>query len=185
MTVGRIGSTTGAMEAPPRQPREITKRGLEEMRDRMTKDGGEVPQGLDTLIEKFDEAAGSDGKMMFAEFKAFAKENGVTVADAPKGSQQPAGRKAGEAPGAGGGGARAGQASGSASGASGTTAESSSASEDLSGVSDSQLKMRAAKGDSQAIKELSRREAQRAAANGSPSPSVSEDPVGQNVDEYA
>jgi hypothetical protein len=181
MTVGRVGSTTGAVEAPPRQPREVTKSGLEEMRDRITKDGGEVPQGLDTLIEKFDEAAGSDGKMTGAEFKSFAKENGVTIPDAPKGGQAPAGGKAGQAPGAGGGGARAGQASGSTSG----TTASSSSSEDLSGLSDAQLKMRAAKGDSQAIKELSRREAQRTAADGRPSPSMSEDPVGQNVDEYA
>jgi|WetSurMetagenome_2_1015567.scaffolds.fasta_scaffold09215_6 hypothetical protein len=171
MTVSRIDSTSsaGAVAGTQRQPPAITKAGLEEMRDRITKDGGQVPEGLDTLIEKFDDAAGSDGKMTFGEFKAFAKENGVTVPDPPKGGRPPAG---------------GGKPAGGPGGAGGAKS-SSSASEDLTSLTDAQLKTRAASGDAKAIKELERRAAAKGESDTSQSTKSPDDPLGQNVDEYA
>lgn len=162
MTVSGVGTSpvSGTMERPPKPPAEITKSGLESMRDRITKGGGTVPAGLDTLIEKFDAAAGSGGKMTFEQFKSFAKENGVTIAEPAK-----SGASGGKPPAGGGG--RAGAAGGGGA--------STSSSDDVTSLTDAELKALVDKGDSKAIRELQKREASRMPAN---------DGVGQNVDEY-
>jgi len=89
-TVGSVGASVGvgAMQRPPEPPKEVTKAGLEEMKKRIEESGGQVPEGLDKLIENFDEAAGDDGKMTFEEFKAYAKDNGVELPEPPKGGPQ-------------------------------------------------------------------------------------------------
>ena len=162
MTVSGVGTSpvSGTMERPPKPPAEITKSGLESMRDRITKGGGTVPAGLDTLIEKFDAAAGSGGKMTFEQFKSFAKENGVTIAEPAK-----SGASGGKPPAGGGG--RAGAAGGGGA--------STSSSDDVTSLTDAELKALVDKGDSKAIRELQKREASKMPAN---------DGVGQNVDEY-
>jgi hypothetical protein len=162
MTVSGVGTSpvSGTMERPPKPPAEITKSGLESMRDRITKGGGTVPAGLDTLIEKFDAAAGSGGKMTFEQFKSFAKENGVTIAEPAK-----SGASGGKPPAGGGG--RAGAAGGGGA--------STLSSDDVTSLTDAELKALVDKGDLKAIRELQKREASRMPAN---------DGVGQNVDEY-
>ena len=162
MTVSGVGTSpvSGTMERPPKPPAEITKSGLESMRDRITKGGGTVPAGLDTLIEKFDAAAGSGGKMTFEQFKSFAKENGVTIAEPAK-----SGASGGKPPAGGGG--RAGAAGGGGA--------STLSSDDVTSLTDAELKALVDKGDSKAIRELQKREASKMPAN---------DGVGQNVDEY-
>jgi hypothetical protein len=174
MNVSGVSSTTGTTETErgPRQPSEVTKSGLEEMRDRIEKSGGQVPDGLDTLIEKFDAAAGSSGKMTFDEFKSFAKENGVTIQDPPKGSAPQGGRPpAGGRAGATGGGA----APRGSSETSSSSTSSSTSSDDVTSLTDAQLQALVAKGDTKATRELERREAAR---------KTPDDPVGQNMDKY-
>ena len=171
MTVSSVGTSpvSGTMERPPKPPAEITKSGLESMRDRITKGGGTVPAGLDTLIEKFDAAAGSGGKMTLEQFKSFAKENGVTIAEPAK-----SGASGGKPPGGGGGRVGAAGAGGRA-GAAGGGGASTSSSDDVTSLTDAELKALVDKGDSRAIRELQKREASKMPAN---------DGVGQNVDEY-
>jgi hypothetical protein len=88
-TVGSINSSSasGAIDNRQAAPPPITKNDLEAMRDRISKDGSAVPTGLDTLIAKFDDAAGSSGKMTFAQFKTFAADNGVTLPEPGKGGK--------------------------------------------------------------------------------------------------
>jgi len=165
MTVSSVNASSGseAMQRPPAPPKDITRSGLEEMRDRIRQSGGEVPDGLDTLIENFDEAAGSSGKMTFEQFKAFAAENGVTLPDPPKG--------------AGGGPPRSEQAASGQkvdSGSGSTSVSTSSADDDVSSLSDAALMIRAARGDAEAIQELQKR--QEAKVNQS---------VGRNLDTVA
>ncbi len=169
MTVGSISasSATASVGTPPTTPPEITKAGLEAMKDRITKSGGEVPAGLDTLIQKFDDAAGRSGTMTFDQFKAFAKANGVTIPDPPKG-----GAAGGKPPVQGGGRAPGGGVASSTSASS-----SSSSTEDLSSATDAQLQALAAKGNVKALQELEKREAARQRAN--------DEGIGQNVDAYA
>jgi len=171
MTVSGVATSSvpGTMERPPKPPAEITKSGLESMRDRITKDGGTVPAGLDTLIEKFDAAAGSSGKMTFEQFKSFAKENGVTIAEPPRRGAAGGGKPPS------GGGTRAGAAAGGGAAAGTSSTSSSSSSDDVTSLTDAQLKALADKGDEKAVRELAKREASR------PRP---DDSVGQNVDEY-
>ena len=163
MTVSGVGTSpvSGTMERLPKPPAEITKSGLESMRDRITKGGGTVPAGLDTLIEKFDAAAGSGGKMTLEQFKSFAKENGVTIPEPAK-----RGASGGKPPAGGGG--RAGAAGGGGA--------STSSSDDVTSLTDAELKALVDKGDSKAVRELQKREKSKMPAK---------DGVGQNVNEYA
>jgi hypothetical protein len=163
MTVGNVGASTAAagMDNRPPGPPEITKSGLEEMRSRITSAGGQTPAGLDTLIEKFDDAAGSGGKMTASEFKAFAAANGVKLPDPPK-AQGPGGARpegVGKPP----GGGAPPKASGSGGGA---KSSGSSSSDDVSSLSDAQLQALAAKGDSKAIQEIEKRDAAKAQLEG-------------------
>ena len=149
------------------------------MRDHISKDGGTAPAGLDTLIAKFDEAAGSSGKMTFAQFKTFAADNGVTLPEPGKGG------KPGGTPPMGGGRPMA------ASGGGGTKASSSStSSDDVSTATDEELRTLVAQGDPQAIRELQKREAARAQMDGGETVSsagtvTSRKAVGTNIDTYA
>jgi hypothetical protein len=181
MTVGSINSSSasGAIDYRQAGPPPITKSGLEAMRDRITKDGGTVPTGLDTLIAKFDEAAGSSGKMTFAQFKTFAADNGVTLPEPGKGG------KPGGMPPMGGGRPMA------ASGGGGTKASSSSkSSDDVSTATDEELRTMVAQGDAQAIRELKKREAAKTQIDGGETVSsagtvTSRKAVGTNIDTYA
>ena len=185
MTVGSVGASSAAMDNRPAGPPDITKSGLEQMRDRITKAGGEAPAGLDTLIAKFDEAAGSSGKMTFQAFKSFAAENGVTLPEPGKGKEPGGMRLPGGTPPAGGG--KPAQASG---GAGKSASSSSSTSDDVSALSDAQLQAKAAKGDTKAIKEMEKREAAKAQLQGRdttkfPKAFTDPDDVGNAVDVYA
>ena len=174
MTVNSIGAATGvSMSAPSAPSNDITKSGLEALRDRITKNGGQVPAGLDTLIEKFDDAAGSSGTMTREQFKSFAESNGVAL---PQHGKE-GGHHAGGARGAGGGG-QVGAPSGSPSGGGGgvSASDDMSSSTNVAGASDAELKELAAKGDTAAILELQKREASRKELNPS---------VGNTLDEYA
>jgi hypothetical protein len=167
-TVSSVGSSAGVggMQRPPEPPKEITKSGLEEMKKQIEESGGQVPEGLDKLIENFDEAAGDDGKMTFKEFKAYAAENGVTIQDPPKGGAAGGKPPAGGPPPAG--------AAGSARSGS-STSSSTSSSDGVSNMSDAELMALAAKGNAQAIQELAKRQAAK----------LDNGDIGQNVDTFA
>jgi hypothetical protein len=64
------------------------------MRDSLRKTGGASPEGLDTLIERFDQAAGGNGRMTIRQFKVFATES---VAPAPAAATPAAARPAAKA----------------------------------------------------------------------------------------
>lgn len=174
MTVGSV-STSGSSalqgNSPPQMPKSITKDDLIRTRDEAQQSGRSAPEGIDTLIENFDEAAGSGGSMTLDQFKSYAKDNGVTL---PEPGQGPAGGKGG-APAGGPSGAGG---TGGASGAKGTggSSKSSSQSSDLSTLSDAELKTKAANGSQKAIEELARR----AALKGS-----SDSNVGTQINTYA
>jgi hypothetical protein len=169
-TVSSAGSSAGVagMQRPPEPPKEITKSGLAEMKKRIEASGGQVPEGLDKLIANFDEAAGDDGKMTFKEFKAYAAENGVTIQEPPKGGA------AGGKPPAGGpppsGAAGSGRSSRSTS-----SSSSTSSSDGVTSLSDAELMALAAKGNTQAIQELAKRQAAK----------LDNGDIGQNVDTFA
>jgi hypothetical protein len=189
MTVSNVSATQQTPRERPPAPKEITKAGLQEMKERITASGGTVPDGLDTLISKFDEAAGSSGKMTFSQFKQFASDNGVQIPEPGKrGGAGPSGQasqsgqagQAGGAPPQGG----AGRAQGSGHGGSGSAQKSSSSSstssstsstEDLTQLSDADLKARAAKGDAKALREIERRNAK----------NYQSADVGNSIDTYA
>jgi hypothetical protein len=173
MAVGSISATatsTGQNHVAA-APKEITKSELETMSSRMAESGQGAPKGLDTLIEKFDDAAGSSGKMTFAQFKSFAADNGVTLPDQPNG------------------GARSGDASSGTqsvvkmptdSKQSGKTSSSESSSSstssttDVANATDQELRKLVAKGNQEAQKELDRRDERRTA-----------DGIGTKVDAWA
>ena len=170
MTVSGIGGSTGAAPVgrEPKPPSEVTKRGLADLRDRVEAKGGDTTD-LDTLIQKFDEAAGSGGKMTFEQFKSFAKENGVTLPE-PK-----SGRPSGPPPGGASRGAMVGAAPSGSRASSASSTSSASSSSDVTTASDSELQTRAMNGEMAAIRELERRQKAK----------HPDDPVGQNVDRYA
>jgi hypothetical protein len=71
----------------------VTKRDLVTMRDSLRKTGGANPDGLDALIERFDQAAGG-GRMTIKQFKVFAAENAAPAPAAATPAATPAAKAA-------------------------------------------------------------------------------------------
>lgn len=140
--------STGPAEGPPKS---ITKAELQEMKQRATESGREAPAGIDTLIAKFDEAAGKGGSMTRGEFKAFATANGVEPPKPPAGGKGPQGA----------GGPPSGARPQGAAGAGGSKSSSTS---NVATQTDDELRTAAANGDQAAIRELAKREAAKEAA---------------------
>jgi hypothetical protein len=187
MTVSNVSTSQQIQPRErPQPPKEVTKAGLQEMKEKITAAGGTTPEGLDTLISKFDEAAGSSGKMTFAQFKQFASDNGVKIPEPGKrdgtgqagrsGQAAQSGQAGGTPPQGGAKRAEGGSQGGSGSTQKSTSSSSSSSTEDLTALSDSELKTRVANGEAKAIRELERRKA----AKGEEPESV-----GTKIDTYA
>ena len=143
MTVTSI-NLSSPVDAGGANPLAVTKRDLETMRDHLTKTGGDIPSGLDTLIEKFDQAAGKSGQMSVRQFRAFAAENGVAMpgsASAASGVIQSSGA-----------GLRSADTGGQ--GASPSTASTPGRVDDVSFTSEGELKIRATQGDMRARHQL-------------------------------
>ncbi len=76
---GSGGAERTVREAPGTAPDLITRDDLTRLRDRAGRDRDISATGLETLIERFEKAAGPSGTMRLDQFKAFAAENGVQV----------------------------------------------------------------------------------------------------------
>lgn len=59
---------------------EFTKDDLQQLRDKLSRFGGKLPQGLDLVISQFDQVdTDGDGKVSKAELDLFAKEHGIKL----------------------------------------------------------------------------------------------------------
>ena len=200
MTIHAVGPLPSPYARGPSPPRSITKADLGAMKSRIEAMGGQAPDGLDKLVANFDKAAGNGGSMTLAQFKSYAKDNGVdlpTPGGGPGagGAGGPGGPRAGHGPPPGGrppGGG--GPPPGGAGGASAASSSSTSSSTDVTTETVVQLRAAEAKGDQAAIKELARREAAKKAAEQATNPSTSSGTAnpappagtaGSNVNTYA
>jgi hypothetical protein len=81
-------------DIPSIVPKTVTKDYLIAMKDRITRTGGQVPDGLDKLITNFNQATHQEGKMTLEQFTAYAAANGVDLpnpGDHPHRPQQTSG----------------------------------------------------------------------------------------------
>ncbi|MCC7126566.1 MAG: hypothetical protein IT178_17080 [Acidobacteria bacterium] len=148
---GSGGAERTVREAPGTAPDLITRDDLTRLRDRASRDRETSATSLDTLIERFEKAAGPSGAMRFDQFKAFAAENGVDV-QAPGGAPRAEDRS---------------EAAAEARRAAEERQKQQKHQTDISMIavlSDMELRMLAAKGDLKATREMDRRNELRAEA---------------------